>query len=475
MDVHIEAGEQREDKQLTDEQANDRIESERMDDGERDEEMDDGEVDNSRGDEKKADNAAADVMDGKFKAIEVIQETGTGESKPKWFARRRAESRSDECVETFEELNLSPQLLQNIRSSYMERPSDLQKRVLPLLLKSQGANVYIKSRPHSGKKTAFLINALHRINPDLPETQAIIIAPTAELVYYIAEAAKDLAQHMNVRVFQATKDDQLSQKIHHHLIVTTLGTFLYLKRKRVMELSWLCCLVFDELDLLMATEKNIGNMMTILNKLKYISYQLSFFSNSFCEHSLAVLERFGVPNLLVRNILSESFAHEFLQFQNYSRNDAIKEDKLFTVLRNTIKSKIVIYSLGTKKAKHLAALLQLWQFTTVLITADTTLVDRLAAVHRFNSSNQQTILCTTYPVCHGISFDDVNVVINYNLPMNLNYLPIEYMHCISKCNTANQTPAFIVNLVDPESRVQLKRLEDYYKIQMIELKISRDD
>ena len=401
--------------------------------------------------------------------------TDTDESKAERQFKQSPDLPSELYVETFEELSLLPRLVKNLRYLCMERPNSLQRHVLPLLITNQTGSIYIKSVPHSGKKTAFLINALQRINPDLPETQAVIIAPTTELVCYITEAARDLARNMNVRVFQATKEDQPEQA-RPHLVVTTLGTFLWLRRNRLIELNRLRCLIFDELDLLMNTEKKILNTHSIIEQLgdrPANSLQLLFFSTSFCDRNLYTVKRFVVRGLIIRKYLRKTTGLPFglIQFKNYSPNDTIKEGRLITVLLNTIKDRVVVYS-HPWKAEQLANFLAQHQFRVVLIRSNSKLKEIQDGIRRFNLSKKQTVLCMSYPIGHGIPLNDVSVLINFDLPTDDDFLPVEYLHRLSKCNTVNEKPAFIVNLVDPDSKSRLKRLEDYYKTEMMFLELE---
>lgn len=389
------------------------------------------------------------------------------EQKPNW------PDDSFELVESFEELNLSPQLFQNIRSAYIDKPNDVQRIILPFLLANPDQTVYVKSRPHSCKKTSYLINIIQRIDPNLQATQAVVIAPVAELVYYIAESAKDLAQQMNICVLPTTQQDPKPvQTIREHLIVTTLGTWLYLAGKRLMELSEVRCFVFDEVDLLMTTPKNIDNMRSIYDRMRRIAgcdFQLSFFSTSFCDKPLHLIKGFGLKNLRCCMVLKKSFPSDFLQFNAYSSHESHKERKLISILQKMIKNRIVLYSNGGARAERLAHLLEVSGFRTILLTSLSTIPQRLLAIHRFNSSKVLTVLCLTYPVAHGISLDAVNVVINFDLPQDGDFLPVEYMHRISKCNTAVEKPAFVYNLVDKKQRNKVDRIKNYFRTEMVDL------
>lgn len=413
---------------------------------------------------------------GQFKRIKVIQDEA---DRVDLTESRQNSKHPDEYVESFEELNLSQQLLQNLQSVYIEKPNDLQSRMLPVLLKNRAPNIYFKTKPHSGKKTAFLINTIQRIDPDLQATQAIILAATAELVYYIAEQAEKLTQNMNIRIYKVTGQDE-ERDVHlqqeertEHLVVTTIGTCLFMQGQKVINYNRLRCVVLDELDLLMSNFKNDRDLRRVLDRIGGTSAQFALFSTSFCDSSLyEVKKQLGVRKIVIRNILNRSFPSAFLQFYVNTTSMQSKQTKLVKILQNVIKTKIVIYLLGVTSTEHLAGHLESCGFKTILVTRRTALQERMDAYRRFNSSKVQTILCTNYPNSHGIPLDDVNVVINFDLPKKLDYLPIEYLHRIAKCNTANDKPAFIVNMIHRESKPRLQRLSDYYgKCRMIELDV----
>ena len=434
----------------------------------------------SIGDEHMDDGEIVDEMQtGLFEPFELQTgaRTTVHEKAIESIRSPEPEAKLSEYVYSFEELNLSPQLLHNIRSAYIEKPNHLQQAVIPLLLRFPESHIYIKSRPHSGKKTAFLINLIQRINPNQKATQAIVIAPMAELVYYIAEAAKDLAQNMNVSVLSATvHDPKPTQTVNAHLIVTTIGTFLYLQRW--MELNRVKCLVFDETELLMSTSKNIDNLAVIIRKFKdqRLATQLSFFSTSFCDGSLQVIKStFNLGYLVIRNILTKAFASAFLQFHCYCQGSEYnKKRNLIKLVECMASNRIVVYVLGANRATDLAALLKMRKLKTLLITSCSTVTERLKAIYNFNSSKERVILCINYPACLGIALDDVHVLVNYDLPKDTDYLPIEYMHRISRCNTSNGQQAFIYNLTDRSSKNRLKRVENYFRISMNDLDVDKE-
>ena len=91
------------------------------------------------------------------------------------------ESNFDESVETFDELNLKPDLLRGIYGYGFEKPSIIQqKAILPII---QGNDVIAQAQSGTGKTAAFAIGTLQLVDPEKDEIQCLILSPTRELAH----------------------------------------------------------------------------------------------------------------------------------------------------------------------------------------------------------------------------------------------------------------------------------------------------
>lgn len=84
---------------------------------------------------------------------------------------------------SFEELNLSPELLQGIYSEIkFEKPSKIQAATLPMIVSPPYQNLIAQAHNGSGKTTCFVLGILSRVDPKLKAPQALCVCPTRELV-----------------------------------------------------------------------------------------------------------------------------------------------------------------------------------------------------------------------------------------------------------------------------------------------------
>lgn len=125
-------------------------------------------------------------------------------------------------AKTFEELGLSENLLKGIYAMKFTKPSKIQERALPLLLKTPYTNMIAQSQSGTGKTAAFTLTMLSRMDFDSKTPQAICVAPARELATQIVDVVKEMGQYTPVDVCLAVKDMARSQKINSILLSVLL-------------------------------------------------------------------------------------------------------------------------------------------------------------------------------------------------------------------------------------------------------------
>lgn len=107
------------------------------------------------------------------------------------------ESNFDESVETFDELNLKPNLLRGIYGYGFENPSIIQqKAILPIIQ----WNDVIAAQSGTGKTAAFAIGTLQLVDPQKNEIQCLILSPTRELAHQTSIVYQFLGEYLKVKV-----------------------------------------------------------------------------------------------------------------------------------------------------------------------------------------------------------------------------------------------------------------------------------
>ncbi|MBA0756839.1 hypothetical protein Gotri_019982, partial [Gossypium trilobum] len=194
---------------------------------------------------------------------------------------------------TFEELNLSPQLLKGL---YVEmkyqKPSKIQAISLPLILDPPYLDLIAQAHNGSGKTACFTLGMLSRVDPKLKAPQALCCCPTRELAIQNSEVLRKMGKYTGITFECAIGGDfttgtriKKRSPITAQVVIGTPGTIKRRMTEKTLGLSYLMMLVFDEADHMLAKE---GFKDDSLNMMKHIGRvtshcQVLLFSATFNE------------------------------------------------------------------------------------------------------------------------------------------------------------------------------------------------
>ena len=144
---------------------------------------------------------------------------------------------------------------QGILAMNFRKPSKIQERALPLLLRNPPQNLVGQSQSGTGKTAAFVLNVLSRLDLSTPELQttpqALILAPTRELARQIVGVVQVMGQFLdNLIIGTAVPADTNGQlpSMECSVVVGTPGTVMNLIRRRNLVAALIKVLVLDEAD-----------------------------------------------------------------------------------------------------------------------------------------------------------------------------------------------------------------------------------
>ena len=153
---------------------------------------------------------------------------------------------------TFESLGLDRRVLRALKDVGYEAPSPIQAATIPTLLSDR--DLVGLAQTGTGKTAAFALPILSKIDVKSMRTQALVLAPTRELVLQVAEAFGRYAHHVKdlhvlpVYGGQAYAPQLAGLRRGAHVVVGTPGRVIDHLEKRTLELDSLRTLVLDEAD-----------------------------------------------------------------------------------------------------------------------------------------------------------------------------------------------------------------------------------
>ncbi len=102
-------------------------------------------------------------------------------------------------MKKFTELGLSDKNLKALQRKGFEEPTEIQELTIPLLLENK-IDIIAQAQTGTGKTAAFALPLLDKISPNDKGVQAIILAPTRELVIQICEEISSLQDQTKLKI-----------------------------------------------------------------------------------------------------------------------------------------------------------------------------------------------------------------------------------------------------------------------------------
>lgn len=361
-------------------------------------------------------------------------------------------------VKTFEELRLKPELLKGIYSMGFNRPSRIQENALPMMLAQPPQNLIAQSQSGTGKTAAFSLAMLSHVNPAYKWPQCLCIAPTYELALQIGQVIEQMGKFFpNIKLAYAIRGHTAKRgaMLEEQIVIGTPGTLLdWCIKYKVIDPKKIIVMVLDEADVMIATQGHQDQSIRI-HRLLPEDCQMLLFSATF-EDSVWTFANRVVPDPnIIKLKRDEETLDTIKQFYVICNQ---KEDK-FTALCNlyaclTI-AQAMIFCHTRKMAAWLTVKLTQEGHQVSLLSGELTVEQRAAVIERFRNGKEK-VLVTTNVCSRGIDVEQVSIVVNFDLPVDLdgNADNETYLHRIGRTGRFGKR-GFAVNLVDSQHSMDL--------------------
>ncbi|XP_077367957.1 ATP-dependent RNA helicase DDX19A-like [Festucalex cinctus] len=356
-------------------------------------------------------------------------------------------------VKTFEELRLNQDLLMGVYGMGFNRPSMIQEKALPMMLAQPPQNLIAQSQSGTGKTAAFSLAMLSHVNPAHKWTQALCIAPTYELALQIGQVMEQMGKHCpDIKLaygIRGNKRDR-GRLLQEQIVVGTPGTILdWCYKLKVIDPKKITMFVLDEADVMIATQGHRDQSIRIHRQLTK-DCQMLFFSATFEEAVWEFAEVIVPEANIIRLRREEETLDTIKQFYVLCR---AKEDK-FTILCNLYGSmtvaQAIIFCHTRKMASWLSANLTKEGHSVALLSGELTVMQRASIIERFRDGKEK-VLVTTNVCSRGIDVEQVSVVVNFDLPVDMegNADNETYLHRIGRTGRFGRR-GFAINMVDSD-------------------------
>ena len=362
----------------------------------------------------------------------------------------------DECVESFDELGLSPNLLRGIYGYGFEKPSPIQQKAILPIIKEK--DVIAQAQSGTGKTAAFAIGSLQLLDPAKEEIQTLVLAPTRELANQTAIVYQFLGEFLKIKVLLligGTKVVNDLQKLKEgpQVLVGTPGRVLDLIKKKSISLESLRSFILDEADEMLSK----GFLENIKEMIAYIpdTTKILLFSATMPKDIVAMTHLFmkSPAKILVKN--EELTLEGIKQYYVYLKRED-KLDVLLQIYRGIEIAQAIIYCNSKKTVDFVTEELKKKGHMVSSIHGDLLQADRDQVMRDFRCGATR-VLITTDLLARGIDVYQVSLVINYELPREKE----TYIHRIGRSGRFGRK-GNAINFVTPNEKEELENIQKYY-------------
>lgn len=343
-------------------------------------------------------------------------------------------SETNQLPTSFEEMDLSKEVLRAIKDMGFTTPSTVQAKTIPLMM--SGADVNAIAPTGTGKTCAFGIPMLEYVQLNQPEVQEVVLAPTRELALQIGDELTKLAKYIKgcrIAVLyggQPIPKQLAALKRKPQILVATPGRLLDHMNRGNVHLNAVHTMVLDEADEML----NMGFVKDVTRIIEATpnERQMVLFSATTNQDVLTIAWKYQHDPI---EVTVEATKQDRPQIAQYviSTEQNKKIDHLLYLLDADVYQRVMIFCNTKFMTDRLTERLKKEGYQAECIHGDVKQSQRNVVMNDFRRG-KFPILIATDVAARGIDVDDVEAVINFDLPAENEY----YLHRIGRTGRAHK-------------------------------------
>lgn len=370
---------------------------------------------------------------------------------------------------SFESMDLSPEILKAVRAMGFQEPSTVQARTIPLMM--SGADINAIAPTGTGKTCAFGIPMLEYIQLKDSRIQEVVLAPTRELALQIGEELTRLAKYIQgVRIAVIYGGQSISRQISAlkrspQIVIATPGRLLDHMQRGNIRLGAVHTMVLDEADEML----NMGFVKDVTKIIEATpsERQLVLFSATTNQDVLTIAWKYQHDPVEITVEATKKDRPQITQYVIAAEQEK-KTDQLLYLLDADVYQRVMIFCNTKFMTDKLTRQLCREGYDAQCLHGDIPQAKRNVVMNDFKRG-KFPILVSTDVAARGIDVDDVEAVINYDLPNENEY----YLHRIGRTGRAHKHGVSF-SLVTFRESVRMDEILKYMLSVPIQLKFSDD-
>jgi len=358
---------------------------------------------------------------------------------------------------SFDKFNFLEPIKKMLQKSNFSEPTPIQSKVIPLVLEQK--DIMARAQTGSGKTASFVLPIVDMLLKDEREGKAkirvLVITPTRELTMQVSEAFKTFGEQL--KVVKSIGDQLYDIQQGCDIVVATSGRLLDVISKKQMNLSKLEFFVLDEADKMLDLGFSV-ELDTILKELP-LKRQNLMFSATYPEKMLEIASR------ITKNAIEVIIKEEKQTVENITQRALhVNQENRRVLLKHLFKThkwKLVLVFMATKRAAdNIAQKFRKYGYEAESFHGNLEQEERKFTLEDFKN-RKINILFATDIAARGLDIDDIDCVINYDLPRS----PADYIHRIGRTARAGKKGTAI-SFVTHENAEHFKLIEKRSEIKL---------
>lgn len=352
---------------------------------------------------------------------------------------------------TFEELPLNEKTKRALRDAGYTNPTPIQEQAIPVVL--EGKDFIGQSKTGTGKTASYSLPMIEKVDASSKKVQAIVLCPTRELAVQVADEVRKFLKYQEgiktVAIYggQSIETQIKMLKKGVQIVIGTPGRVMDHMRRKTLKLDQVKMCVLDEADemLNMGFEEDIETILKDVPEER----QTVLFSATMNKKIMSITKKY-LKNPKKVKIQAEELTVNEIEQISISIKEAMKSETLMRLIEVYNPQKAIVFCNTKKRVDDLIEVLKQNHFKAEALHGDIKQTQRERIMKRMRNGEFQ-ILVATDVVARGIDIQDVEFVLNYDVPQEEEY----YVHRIGRTGrNGNSGKAFTFVVGKEKSKLQ---------------------
>lgn len=355
----------------------------------------------------------------------------------------------------FTELPLSKDVLKALDKMAFVKMTKVQDRVIEHIL--EGKDVIVKAKTGSGKTAAFGVPLVERMTAKNSAPKALILTPTRELAIQVNQDVANIAKYKNVKTTAVYGQHNMNVEIEAltkgvSIVTGTPGRVYDHLQRQTLYTKDIEYLVLDEADRML----DMGFIDQVMQIVAYLpKKRITMLFSATMPFEVQTIAWQYMKQPMTVEIESETKTVDIISQSYYRVEPFEKRKQLHRLLTYKKPNSCMIFCNTRRAVDRVASFLNAKGYRAEALHGALTQTRRLKTINKFKNS-KFTMLVATDVAARGIHVEDLELVINYDLPEEKD----AYIHRIGRTGRAgNKGSAF--SLITSNDIMMLYEIEEH--------------